>query len=268
MTLSALLLGICLAGAPQLSSEPLSATATATQAETPELSRFRLPWELLIDRTVGTASKPVRFDWRKTDLQLAIFGAQPAEFNNYNTFRAGLLARIPTKTLMFELGFSYAWVWGTESSRQLALTPFRQPGRPSRFELDFSVGVPLAEGVVTAWPGFFPAAQLVFSAYFNLRYLIYPGGFSGMKFRDILGASFSPKITDSEVENLDDRRLPGMEVDTQRYALSAGLGTDIYFDFGVFVAPRILIGIPLFAAVAESKMRMSLEFSLAAGYAF
>lgn len=255
-------------GAPEGPALQLSTTSTPSQAAAVELERFRMPWEALIDKTVGSASKPVRFDWRKTDLQLAAFAAQPAEFNNFNSFRAGLLARIPSKTLMFELGLSYVWVWGTESSRQLALTPFRQPGRPRRFELDFSLGVPLAEGVVTAWPGFFPAAELVFSAYFNLRYLIYPGGFSGVKFRDILGSSFSPKLSDAEIENLDEKRLAGMEVDTQRYTLSAGLGTDIYFDFGLFVAPRVLIAIPLFAAVAESKMRLSLEFSLAVGYAF
>lgn len=246
----------------------LSAAAPATSTVTVELERFRMPWEALVDATIGTTSKPVRFDWRKTSVHVGAFAAQPAEFNNFNTFRAGVLTRFPSDSLIYELGLTYAWVWETESSRQLALTPYRQPGRPGRFEIDFSLGVPLAEGVVTAWPSFFPAAELVFSAYFNLRYLFYPGGFSGIKFRDILIRSLSPKISDDEVANLDDRRLPGMEVDTQRYGLFAGLGTDIYFASGLFVSPRILIAVPLLAAAADSKMRLSLEFSLAIGAAF
>lgn len=245
-----------------------AATTTSTVTEAPSLSRFRLPWELLVDKTVGSTSKPVRFDWRRTNVHVAAFAAQPAEFNNYNSFRAGAVARIPSDALMYELGLSYVWVFDTESSRRLALTPYRQPGRPERFELDFSIGVPLAEGVVTSWPSWFPAAELVFSAYFNLRYLFYPSGFAGVKARTILGSSLSPRLSDAEIENLDDNRLPGMEVDRTRYTLYAGLGTDIYFDFNLFVAPRVMISVPLLAAIAESKMSLALEFALMVGWAF
>ncbi len=245
-----------------------AATSTSTTAEAPSLGRFRLPWELLVDKTVGTTSKPVRFDWRRTTVHVGGFAAQPAEFNNYNSFRAGVLARVPSDALMYEFGLSYVWVFETESSQRLALTPYRQPGRPERLEIDFSIGVPLAEGVITSWPSWFPAAELVFSAYFNLRYLIYPSGFEGVKFRNILGSSLSPRLSDDEIENLDDSRLPGMEVDRTRYTLYAGLGTDIYFDFNMFVAPRVMISVPLLAAIAESQMRLALEFSLAIGAAF
>jgi hypothetical protein len=246
----------------------MSPGATTTSSDAPTLSRFKLPWEILVDKTVGTTTKPVRFDWRRTSVHVGAFAAQPAEFNNYNSFRSGVLARIPSDALMYELGLSYVWVFETEASKRLALTPYRQPGRPQRFEIDFSVGVPLAEGVVTVWPSWFPAAELVFSAYFNLRYLIYPSGFEGLSFRNILGSSLSPKISDDEIENLDDNRLPGMEVDRTRYSLYAGLGTDIYFDFGLFVAPRIMLAVPLLAGIAESEMGFSMEFSLALGAAF
>ncbi len=244
------------------------ATQTASVALDPGLHRFRIPYELLLDKTVGTASKPVRFDWRKSTVQLGGFIAQPSEYNNYESIRGGGVVRIPTQTLLYEIGLSYVWVWETESSRQLALTPYRQPGRPRHFELDFTLGLPLAEGVVTAWPGWFPAAELVFSAYFNLRYLVYPTGFGGLKVREIFAASLSPRITDKEIENLDDERLPGMALDRTRYGLFAGFGTDIYFDFGLFVAPRVLIAVPLFAAAAESQLRLTLELSVSVGAAF
>ena len=38
----------------------------------------------------------------------------------------------------------------------------------------------MAEGVVTVWPRFFPAVQMVFSGYAGLRYTLYPQGFRGM----------------------------------------------------------------------------------------
>ncbi len=78
----------------------------------------------------------------------------------------------------------------------------------------------------------------------------------------------NPSLTDEEIENLDDARLPGMEIDRQRLGLYAGLGTDLYFDFGMFVAPRVLLVVPLFASIADSKMRFGLDFSLAIGAAF
>lgn len=246
-----------------------AATSTATTtADEPALDRFRMPWEALIDKTVGTASKPVQFDWRRSNVHIGALAAQPAEFNNYNAFRTGLVVRLPTDTLMWEIGASYVFVFDTDSSRKLALTPYRQPGRPDRFEIDVSMGVPLAEGVVTAWPSFFPAVELVFSAYVNLRYRLYTGSWSGLRFGEVVEAIISPEITDEEIENLEDDRLPGMEVDRTRYGLYAGLGTDIYFDFGMFVSPRILLSVPLFAALADSKMLYGIDFTLSIGAAF
>lgn len=249
----------------------LGQTSTATAAVTPErleLEGFRMPYDALVDRTIGKSARAVGFDWRKTTAHAAVLLNQPVEFNNFQGFRLGLMARIPGDTLIYEVGLSYVWVWGTQSSEQLALTPFRQPGRPSRFEIDFLVGLPLAEGVVTAWPAWFPAAELVFSAYFDFRYMIYPGAFSGLRARETLAALFNPKIGEDEIANLDDQRAPGMEIDTQRYGFYAGLGTDIYFDFGLFVSPRVMFTVPLLAAATDSKMIFGMDFTLAVGAAF
>lgn len=232
------------------------------------LHRFRMPFEDLVDETIGSTSRPVRFDWRKSTLQLAVFAAQPAELNNFNTVRAGALVRYPTDSVMLEFGLAYAWVFGTESSRQLSLTPYRQPGRPPRMELNFSVGIPLAEGVVTAWPSWFPAVELVFSAYFDFRYLFYPNGYSDVPLRTALVGIFSPQLSDEEIESLDGARLPGMGVDNQRYYLLGGFGVDVYFASGFFLSPRLLMTIPLIAAVTDSEMVFGYDFSLAVGYAF
>ena len=39
--------------------------------------------------TIGTASKPVRFDWRRTTIHLMGTASRPAELNNFESLRAG-----------------------------------------------------------------------------------------------------------------------------------------------------------------------------------
>ncbi len=253
---------------PSLIIAALCAHVPTSTTSDEGLDRFRLPYERLMDRAIGSTSRPVRFDWRKTTVQVAAFAAQPAEFNNYNTFRAGLVARVPSDNLMVELGLSYAWVWGTEASRRLALTPYRQPARPPRIELDITIGLPIAEGVVTVRPSFIPAFELVFSGYVNFRYLIYPTGWRGVDGGAAAGAVFVPRLTDAEVASLDDARLPGMEVDRLRYYFLAGFGTELYFQHGLFIAPRVMLNIPVTAALSGSDMLFGFDFSLAVGVAF
>ncbi len=253
---------------PEASDEPADQPADEPADEPDDtLSRFRTPFEVLAERAIGTASTPVEFSWRRSRVQLAATGNHYFELNNFNTIRAGGAARIPTGGMLLELGLSYAWVWDTPSSELLALTPYRQPGHPRRLELDAMLGVPLAEGVVTTFPRVFPAVQLVFSAYGGLRYLIYPGGFEGMRFREAAGALLSPALTETEVANLDDVRLDAMQVDTGRYGLMAGFGNDIYFKQGLFVAPRALFAVPLLAPVSGTSLLLWADFSLAIGVA-
>ncbi len=232
------------------------------------LSRYRTPFGTLIERTIGTTSRPVKFDWRRTTAQVAATGNHLFELNNFNSLRAGGLGRFPTGGAIFELGVSYVWVWDTPSSEQLAYTPYRQPGRPPRLELDLTVGYPLAEGVVTVAPRFFPAVEMVFSAYAGLRYLWYPGSMKGKKFRERAAAVFSPTITESELEQLDDRRLDAMQVDTGRYGLMVGVGDDLYFRQGVFVAPRLMMALPILAPVSGTELLFWADLSVTIGVAF
>jgi hypothetical protein len=232
------------------------------------LSRYRTPFGVLVERTIGTSSRPVEFNWRRTTVQIAATGNHLFELNNFNSLRAGGLARFPVGGGIFELGLSHVWVWDTPSSELLAYTPYRQPGRPKRLELDLTIGYPLAEGVVTVAPRFFPAVELVFNAYAGLRYLFYPGTFEGMRPREVAGALASPFLTETEIEQLDDRRLDAMQVDSGRYGLMVGVGDDIYFRQGVFVAPRLMMAVPVLQPASQTELLFWADLSLTVGVAF
>ena len=199
-----------------------------TEEEDP-LSPYRVPFAVLVERAIGSTSQPVEYNWRRAKVLVAATGDHLVELNNFNSLRAGGMARFPSRELLFEVGLSHVWVWDTPSSELLALTPYRQPGRPRRTELDFTVAFPLAEGVVTTFPRYFPALQMVFNGYAGIRYLLYPGGFEGMRLREVGGALLSPTLTRTELNNLEDRRLDAMQVDTGRYGVMVGIGDDIYF---------------------------------------
>lgn len=232
-----------------------------------ELSRYRTPFDVLAERAIGTTSQPVEFNWRRTSVQLAAAGHHLFELNNFNSLRTGGLVRLPGGGLIFELELTYVETWDTPSSRLLSLTPYRQPGRPNRLELDFAVGIPLAEGVVTTAPKFFPAAQLVFNVYAGFRYAIYPAGWNHMQPSEVGGAIFSPSITELELDNLDDNRLDAMQIDLGRYGLMLGFGNDLYFKQGLFVSPRFMLAVPLLAPATQTDLLLWADLSLAIGIA-
>lgn len=230
--------------------------------------RYRTPFGTLVERTIGTSSRPVEFNWRRSTVQVAATGSHFFELNNFNSLRAGGLARFPTNGGILELGISYVWVWDTPSSELLAFTPYRQPGRPERLELDLIVGVPLAEGIVTTSPRVFPAVEMVFSAYAGLRYLIYPTAFEGLRAREVAQAIVSPILSEAELANLEDQRLDAMQVDSGRYGLMAGLGDDIYFAQGIFVSPRLMLAVPVLAPASGTQLLFWADLSITVGVAF
>lgn len=224
--------------------------------------------DALVDRAVGRTSRAIRYDWRRSPVQVGLIGALPAELNNFDALTAGVFARIPTRHVFYELALSYVWVSGSDSSRRLALTPYRQPARPSHIQLDFAVGVPLAEGVVTPMPGALPAVQLVFSGVGQFRYLIHPGAWDGLNFTEGLRAVVAGRLSDKELASLEDDRLPGMELDSGRYALWAGFNTDIYFQSGFFFAQKTIFAVPLLASATETALFFGFELTLSAGFSF
>lgn len=254
------------ADAPE-SGDPAGEEDDADESDDP-LSPHRTNLDVLSERTIGTASRPVRFNWRRTKAHVAVTGGFSFELNNFNSGRVGAIGRFPSGGLIFEVGAAYAAVGDTRSSELLARTPYRQPGRPPRMEVDFGAVIPLAEGIVTANAKFVPALQLVFTGYVGLRYNLYPTGWRGMTVRQVAGAIFNPSLTDIEVDNLDDARLDAMNVDRGRYGLMIGFGNDIYFKQGLFVTPRVTMGMPLLAPVSQTELLFTAELSLALGLAF
>ncbi len=245
---------------PQPAEEPAE--------EVDVLSRHRTRFDVLAERAIGTTSRPVEFNWRRTSLQVAATGSFPFELNNFNTLRAGAVLRKPAAGALFELGLTWSEVWDSPSSEMLALTPYRQPGRPDRLDIDLGVGLPVAEGVVTTFPKFFPAVEMVFTLYGGLRYSLYPTGFVGMKAGEIGAAVLAPALTDAEIDNLDDERLDAMQTDPGRYGVMAGIGDDLYFESGIFVSPRFLVAIPLLAPASRTELLVWADVSLAVGLAF
>lgn len=232
------------------------------------LEQFRTNFDALTDHVLGRTSRRVRFDWRKNTVQFGLNGGLPAELNNYDALRAGAFARFPVGGSLLGVELSYVWVWPGESADKIALTPYRQPGRPDRFELDVTFAYPLAEGIVTAVPGWFPATQLVFNAHADFRYLYYPGSFAGLGFTDTARTLLRSSLTTDELANLEGDRLPGMAIDKARYHTLAGLGVDLYFASGVFITQRMLVALPLLAFATDSELLFGLELDLSVGLAF
>ncbi len=251
---------------PAESAEP--AEPTEAPADADDLEKYRTPFQVLADRTIGTTSTPVEFNWRRTHAMVGATGGVLAELNNFDSARAGAMVRLPTSGLVVELGAGWTGVWDTPSSKLLALTPYRQPGRPPRIDVEASVGVPLAEGVVTVAPRWFPAVQLVFVGYGGIRYSVYPTGWGGLRPSEVAGAVLSPTLSQAEIDNLEGVRKDAMEVDPGRYGLVAGVGNDLYFKRGIFLSPRVVFSVPLLAPVSGSELLFWADASLAVGMAF
>ena len=242
--------------------------AAEAEADEDPLSPYRTPFGVLVESTIGSTSRPVEFDWRRSRVQVAADVAFLSELNNFNSLRSGALVRLPSSGLLYEIGLSRVWVWDTPSSALLALTPYRQPGRPQRWDLQFNVGIPLAEGVVTTRPRIVPSVEMVLSAYAGLRYSVYLRSYEGMKAREVAAALLSPALTDTEIDNLEDRRLDAMQVDPGRYNVMVGLGDDLYFKQGLFVSPRVQVAIPLLAPVNGTELLFWGDLCVQVGMAF
>ncbi|MCB9746628.1 MAG: hypothetical protein H6739_15730 [Alphaproteobacteria bacterium] len=252
---------------PALAQDEAPADDREEQPEDP-LSPYRLPFDVLTERAIGTSARPVEFNWRRTTVHLAGTGSHLFELNNFNSLRAGGLVRVPSNRMLLEAGVSYVYVWDSPSSELLALTPYRQPGRPQRLEFDVGVALPVAEGVVTVWPRVFPAVELTFNLYAHLRYNFYPMTFSDMKVREIAAAVVSPTLSEDELGDLEERRLNAMQVDLARYGVMVGIGNDLYLRQGLFVSPRAMFALPILAPLTQTEMVFQADLQVVVGVAF
>lgn len=231
------------------------------------LDGYRTPFEALSESTIGVASRAVLFDWRKTTVGVGLVTSGLLELNNFFSTRVGGFARIPSGNLTAELAVTWVHTWGSESSRLLSLTPYRQAGRPNRVEFDINLAYALLEGVGTPRLGLLPTAELVFTVNVGFRYLYYPGALGTANAGQVVEAIFAPRISEREIEYLERHRLPGMKIDTGRYGLMAGFALDLYFRTGIFLEPKVMLGLPLLATMTGSSLGWWWELSMSIGWA-
>lgn len=267
----ALCAALFVAGAAR-AGEPAPATSAGAEAppgKVPDpttVERARTPFEALNERLIGSASRAVRFDWRRKTAGFGLLTSSLLELNNFASMRVGGFARIPTGDFVVELAASRAIVWGSDSTAKLAQTPYRQSGRPNRFELDLNVDYVLAEGVVTPRPSFLPPAQLVFSVTGGFRYLVYTETWRNLSLGEIGLALVSPSLQQKELDNLESGRLPAMQLDRGRFGLLTGFSLDLYFQSGLFVSPRVLLALPVFSGLTQSGLGAWWELTVRVGW--
>lgn len=269
--ITALLLGSGASQAEEAPRPPPAETDAQAEPKPPvdtSIDQHRIPFEELNERMIGSTSQAVRFNWRRVTVGVGATFSSLLELNNFGSNRLGVAVRRPLFGMMGELAITRVSTWSTPSSDLLSLTPYRQAGRPTRWELDFNLAFPLAEGVVTAWPGWFPATQLVFSATGGARYLFYPGSWEGMTLLEGSQALISPYLNEVELSNLESGRNPGMTIDRARYGLLAGLQVDVYFHQGAYLSPRALLGLPLLSGFGGDAVGFWWELSVGLGWAF
>ncbi|MEC8052209.1 MAG: hypothetical protein VX210_15565 [Myxococcota bacterium] len=238
------------------------------QEQDESLRDKRSTLDALLQSSIGSTTTPLRFDWRDSPAHFGINASQLLELNNFESWRVGALTRLPTKNFLWEFQLNYVYVRDSRSSRQLALTPYRQPGRPARFELDIGLNWPVAEGVVTPRFNWLPAVDLTLSAYGGLRYMVYPGIYRFDGFLNTLREFTSVNLSSRELEALEDSRLQSMEVVPNRYFLLAGFSSDIYMPAGAFFNLKTLFHIPFGVNPSTLTPWWWYELSASMGWAF
>lgn len=261
--------------------QPATTTTTTEQATTTApptepahvvdsttLEVNRTPLQALNEHFLGTASRPVRFDWRKSPSMFVFRLNEVQERNSFGQWQLGLGWRRAFDDLIFELGANAFFAYDTPSSQLLALTPFRQAGRPNHFQLEANVGYALVEGVVTPQWSWLPPMQMVLVGHAGLRYLVYVESFTGGRSAtDVAGSLVSPQLTVEELTALERTAPEGMQIDPARLHAMVGASLDVYVQPGFLISPRVSVSPPLLSPVTSSQIGFFWELGFAVGYA-
>ncbi len=256
--------------APKAPPPPTPPPTAPLSSETVDSSieMHRTPVDAMTEHFLGSAARAVRFDWRRSTAAVALYGSELLERNTFGSYRIGATGRKAFGDVMTEVAVTYMRPVATEASNQLALTPYRQNGRPWHVEVDVNAAYPLVEGVVTPLFDFVPPAEVVLMGVGGFRYLFYPLSFAKQKVIDTLPDLAFPALTAEELQGIEPTALPGMLVDRARYHTMAGLMLDVYFQPGFLISPRALIAVPILAPVTQTGLGLWWELSVALGYAF
>jgi hypothetical protein len=232
------------------------------------VARARTPVQALTEHFVGSTARAVRFDWRRSPVMVGVSVGEVVEKNNFSAQRYGLLGRKAFSDLILEVGVQLYVSDDTASSAQLALTPFRQAGRPGHLEIDLNVGYAVAEGVVTPLAAFMPPAEVALVALGGVRYLGYWQTFPDRPIQDIGLSLASPQLSTIELERLDRDAPEAMAIDPARLHTLVGLAVDTYLQPGLLVSPRAMLAAPVLVPVTNTSLGFFWELSLVVGWAF
>ncbi len=257
-------------------AEPITDAAPDTPIEEPKveepkeidesIAKWRTPLDALAESTIGTASRAVLYDWRRSTFGFGVTGGALLELNNFSSWRAGGFVRIPVGNLQVEFAVNRAVTSGSVSTDLLALTPYRQSARPTRMEFDLNASYALLEGVGTPRLALIPPVELVFSLTLGFRYLYYYNALGTANFGQVFEAIFAPRLTQREIDYLEKERLPGMQVDPGRYNLLVGFQLDLFFRTGIFLTPRVMVALPLLSGATGSSLGWWWELSMMGGW--
>jgi len=232
------------------------------------VARSRTPVQALTEHFVGSTSRAVRFDWRRSPVMVGVTAGEVVEKNNFSAQRYGLLGRKAFSDLILEVGVQLYLSDDTPSSELLALTPYRQAGRPAHLELDVNVGYAIAEGVVTPLAAFMPPAEVALVALGGVRYLGYWQTFPDRPIQDIGLSLASPQLSQIELERLDNDAPEAMAIDAARLHALVGLGVDTYLQPGLWASPRAMLAVPVLVPVTNTSLGFFWELTLVMGWAF
>jgi hypothetical protein len=232
------------------------------------VARSRTPIQALNEHFVGSAARAVRFDWRRSPIIVGASISEVVEKNTFGQWRVGAFGKKAFDDLIVEVGVALYQSYDTPSSQSLALTPFRQAGRPNHLEIDANVGYAVAEGVVTPLASFIPPAEVVLVAVGGARYLGYAQSFVDRDIQAIALDLASPQLSTAELDRIEQDALGSMLVDPARLHAMAGLSLDVYLQPGLMLSPRAMVAIPVLVPVTNSSLGLFWELSFAAGWAF
>ena len=248
-----------------LSGAAYAETASPSQDKDPEVQpslEERLPFKTLLERSVAYVKRPAIIEWRKKSLYLQAEVGQAIEYNNFSNTLYGLNLRFPGESMVFKTAFLQAHVGETEASRQVAKTPFQQTGRPSRFEWQNGLEIPVIEGIGQQLFTWMQPAQFVLSGVLQLNTYIYQGLDSDAK------ATFTrlvaTKLSTKEARQLSERAPAAMRVQKSLHSVSAGLQWDHYYAAGIAWTARFLYERP--AGGESAGLSGWYSFSLGVGY--
>lgn len=233
---------------------PLS--AEEKEPETPP----DLPLSTLFARSQGLVQRPALFEWRRSDLILGLQLGQPIEYNNFNARHSGLDLRLPADAFLYRSSFVSVEVKSTAASRDLDRLPFLQAGRPSRFEWQNALELPLSEGIASPFMRWIPLSEYVLSGVLQLSTALY-----GKNPLASLGEIFSTRLSSKERDELEASSPESMRISEARHDLGFGMQWDTYFKPGINVNLRLLYHLSPLAD--EGELRYWLSFSMGLGYA-